>query len=58
MHVQLTISETIHQVFVTIHGPQLTPAIKELQRNIEAVCAPRGQQNTYHPSMRFSWLRS
>lgn len=36
-HVQLTISETIHQVFVTIHGPQLTPAIKELQRNIEAL---------------------
>ncbi|TBX52706.1 LytTR family transcriptional regulator [Lactiplantibacillus paraplantarum] len=37
MHVQLAISETIHQVFVTIHGPQLTPAIKELQQNIEAL---------------------
>lgn len=37
MHVQLAISATIRQVFVTIHGPQLTSAIKEPQQNIEAL---------------------
>lgn len=37
MQVQLAISATIRQVFVTIHGPKLTSAIKKLQQNIEAL---------------------
>ena len=35
MQVQLAISKTIHQIFITVHGPQLTPEIKQLQQSIE-----------------------
>jgi len=35
MQVTLAISKTIKQIFVTVHGPEETPEIKQLKQSIE-----------------------